>query len=434
MKRKTRKGARPDFRLAFFSLADRAEYHRVFHFRRHWGAIAAVAAFDAAFLYPAIGAFQQALSAWSRLESLFDLTGALFLTGWLMGWSVAPVVLTAVLLLMIFGRETITASPGRVELLIGLPFFGIGAIFDPAKMRNLRLDAPVKASGTAWRGQHGVFDYGANPVAFGSSVDESDLVSIREGLQWATGTAIRQGDATAGELEGEWGHSPLHPRSNPAQPGTPSADNDGAPAPLSLTSPSALMLILANLVPVYGAAWLGWELSDVMVLYWAESAVVGFYNVLKMIVIGRWFAILSVPFFIGHFGAFMAVHFLFLYSLFVKGPDDMTPAGLTEVAQLFLGLWPGLAALFISHGFSFLRNFISRKEYIGRGIKTQMAEPYGRIIFMHLVLIFGGGIALILGEPTPVLLIVIALKIGFDVKAHLRQHYASGRPIETPKS
>ena len=62
-----------------------------------------------------------------------------------------------------------------------------------------------------------------------------------------------------------------------------------------------------------------------------------------------------------------------------------------------------------------------------------MAEPYGRIIFMHLVLIFGGGVALILGEPTPVLLIVIALKIGFDVKAHLRQHHASGRPTETLK-
>ena len=50
-----------------------------------------------------------------------------------------------------------------------------------------------------------------------------------------------------------------------------------------------------------------------------------------------------------------------------------------------------------------------------------MSEPYERIAFMHLVLIFGGGLTLVLGEPTPVLLVVIALKIWFDVKAHLKQ-------------
>ena len=54
-----------------------------------------------------------------------------------------------------------------------------------------------------------------------------------------------------------------------------------------------------------------------------------------------------------------------------------------------------------------------------------MAEPYGRIVFMHLVLIFGGGLTLVLGEPAPVLLIVIALKVWFDVMAHLKQRKVS---------
>jgi hypothetical protein len=54
-----------------------------------------------------------------------------------------------------------------------------------------------------------------------------------------------------------------------------------------------------------------------------------------------------------------------------------------------------------------------------------MSEPYSRIIFMHLVLIFGGGVTMILGETTPVLLIVIALKIYFDIKAHLKQRTRS---------
>jgi len=41
---------------------------------------------------------------------------------------------------------------------------------------------------------------------------------------------------------------------------------------------------------------------------------------------------------------------------------------------------------------------------------------------MHMVLIIGGGLTMVLGSPVPVLLIMIALKIFFDVKAHLQQH------------
>jgi hypothetical protein len=51
-----------------------------------------------------------------------------------------------------------------------------------------------------------------------------------------------------------------------------------------------------------------------------------------------------------------------------------------------------------------------------------MGDPYSRIIFMHLVLIFGGGLSLLLGGPTLVLIGVIALKIFFDLRAHIRQH------------
>ena len=161
-----------------------------------------------------------------------------------------------------------------------------------------------------------------------------------------------------------------------------------------------------------------------MVLYWAESAVIGFFNVLKIIAIGRWAALAAVPFFLGHFGGFMAVHFLFIYSIFVKGFQGMNDSGgdLADVAALFLGLWPALAALFISHAYSFVTNFLGRGEYRARTVRGQMGEPYSRIIFMQLVLIFGGGLTLVIGQAAPVLMAVIVLKIYFDVKAHIREH------------
>jgi hypothetical protein len=175
---------------------------------------------------------------------------------------------------------------------------------------------------------------------------------------------------------------------------------------------------------VAGTIFLGWNLSDVMVLYWAESAVIGFFNICKIAVIGRWLALLAGPFFLGHFGGFMAVHFLFIYMIFVKGPEGMSASGgdLADVAQLFIILWPALAALFISHAYSFFSNFLGRGEYRKRTIKDQMSDPYSRIIFMQLVLIFGGGLSMILGQTELVLILVIGLKIYFDVKAHIKEH------------
>jgi chromate transport protein ChrA len=120
----------------------------------------------------------------------------------------------------------------------------------------------------------------------------------------------------------------------------------------------------------------------------------------------------------------MAVHFLFIYTLFVKGPEGMDASGgdLTEVARLFVGLWPALAALFISHAYSFFTNFLGRREYRNRTVKDQMSEPYSRIVFMQLVLIVGGGLSMALGQAEPVLVAVIGLKIYFDVRAHIREH------------
>lgn len=412
-----RKGLKPRFKFGMDLPGSHESYRRVLPFRRSWIAIAVVAIIDIAFLIPAVSAFQNAAAGWSNFDSLFDLTIAVFMSAWLLGWAVAPLSLSLILLIMLFGRETIKAYPGVVEVSIGLPGLGVTAQYDVSKMRNLRLEIPTPKSGKSWRGPHLVIDYGANSVALGSSIKPADEAELKSQIQMASGVTIRHGDALPEEVQAHW--EPEEPES----PVMPMAETMLVPEPITLASPSSIALIIANLVPIAGTLFLGWNLADVMVLYWAESAVVGFYNLLKIIVIGRWSALFYGPFFTGHFGCFMAVHFLFIYTLFVVGvQNDMDSGGdLSEVWQLFLSLWPALAALFISHTYSFFHNFLGRQEYKGRTVADQMGEPYSRIIFMHLVLIFGGGLSMILGEPTPVLLIVMSLKIYFDLKAHLKQ-------------
>lgn len=410
-----RKGIRPRFSVAFDQAAGTGEFREAMPFRRSWVAIVLVAIFDLVFIFPAVTTFREAAAAWSSFDNLFDLVGALFLSAWLLGWMFAPLALTTLLLLALFGREVIRARPGTFTVSTGLPGIGLGAEYAVAGMRNLRIREAPPRSAKSWRGTHLTFDYGANTVSFGTDLDEDDLRRIQSAVETASGKAIRSGDATPAELEGKW-QLDVAPSENV------SPDTVEPSRPVRLLSPSTLALILANLVPVFGAAYLGWRLSDVMVLYWAESAVIGLFNVARIAVVGRWLALVAAPFFVSHFGAFMAVHFLFIYGFFVQGPNDFSFGDLSEVMRTFTGLWPALLVLLVSHAVSFFVNFVGRREYRSSTLEDLMTEPYSRIIFMHLVLIIGGGLTLVLGEATPVLLLVILLKIIVDVRAHLRQH------------
>jgi len=418
-----RKGIKPRFRIGFDWPGGGHGYRRVLPFRRSWLAILILGVLDAIFLIPLIGAFKQAFSGWVSYDSLFDLVMAIFLSAWMLGWAVAPVILTFILLVVLFGREVIRARPGIVELFTGLPFIGLITTYDVTKMRNLRLEPAQPKGGSSWRGAFMAFDYGANPVSFGSAVNPEMQADIESGLTAASGSLIGKGPAKPEDLQTAW---ETEEEVKPAMVALDDAGLDtaiGDVEPISWSSPSSIALIIANLVPVAGAAFLGWSLGEVMVLYWAESAVIGFFNLLKIIVISRWGALLYGPFFVGHFGGFMAVHFLFIYTIFVVGLQNEAgvSGNLSHVAGLFIGLWPALAALFISHAYSFFANFLGREEYRGKTVPEQMSEPYSRVIFMHLVLIFGGGVTLFLNNPTPVLLAVIAIKIYVDLKSHMKE-------------
>jgi len=122
-----RKGLRPGFKIGLDLPVGTDGLRQVLPFRRPWIAIAILAIMDIVFIIPAVTTMQQAAEGWSEFDSLFDLVAALFLSGWLLGWSIAPILMTGILVLMLFGREVLKARSGVVEILIGLPLFGIGA-------------------------------------------------------------------------------------------------------------------------------------------------------------------------------------------------------------------------------------------------------------------------------------------------------------------
>ncbi|MEX2132120.1 MAG: DUF6498-containing protein, partial [Pseudohongiellaceae bacterium] len=393
-------------------------------FPRSWIAILIAGGIFAVFLLP-FGMILDA-SSFDSSGDLFDLVFLLFSLFWLLGWSVGTLLLLVVFLALTFARETLRIRPGYVTVWTHVLGLGFGIEFKAQGIRNPRTEEPVALSGDDWRGRHLGFDYAEETVKLGSAMSDERayriISDIREIAQIDTNeedyAEFRrvQADAVRELAEDKQRSSNEIAAQAITRPETSST-------PTTISSISTRVLIAANLVPLLGVWLYDWSIGEIMLLFWAESAVVGFYNLLKMWVIGRWAVLIMGPFFVGHFGGFMVAHLLFIYGFFQMGPDD----GFASTAQViadFRVLWPALLAIFLSHGISFRLNFIGRLEYQGRKIGDQMSEPYRRIIIMHLTIILGGFLTFAFDSPLPALILLILLKIMVDVKAHLKEHGA----------
>jgi len=260
------------------------------------------------------------------------------------------------------------------------------------------------------------------------------------------GDAMTREDAEAvmGKIRRALPPSPLTPLPRgegdglPSPPGRRVGDEgkQGLNAPPTFTSPSTVALIAANLLPLAGVLLFGWDLAHVMVLYWAESAIIGFYTALRICVVEKLMALAVVPFFVGHFGGFMAVHFIFVYGIFIRsfGSSPTDFGDLEWMGEIFEPLWPALVALAVSHGISFFVNFIGRREYSGETLSTLMTGPYKRLVVMHLTIIFGGWLVMLLDTPAPALALLVVIKTAADLLAHRREHRGLSRAFAVAKN
>ncbi|MHC4394038.1 MAG: DUF6498-containing protein [Planctomycetota bacterium] len=210
-----------------------------------------------------------------------------------------------------------------------------------------------------------------------------------------------------------------------------------------LTNIPLVSLVLANSLPLAGVLFLGWDAFYIVLLYWAENLVIGFYNVLKMACvkvshpiahIGK---IFPIAFFIFHYGGFTGVHGLFVLAVFKK--DVGMPMGehtwpcflvfvqllLNVIKQAYSIITPNmkiaLLALFLSHGVAFVHNYLLKGEFARTSTNALMSQPYSRVVVMHIAILAGSFFSLSLGSPISLLVILVILKAVIDVKMYLRQ-------------
>ena len=192
---------------------------------------------------------------------------------------------------------------------------------------------------------------------------------------------------------------------------------------------SAWALIAANLLPLYAVLFWNWEVFPVLALFWMENIVIGALNAARMLTLdptdpALWAAkLLMVPFFCIHYGIFTFAHGMFLFSMF--GHGSMSEGALLGSALRALeewNLWLPLAALAASHLFSFFSNYLYRGEFRRGELSELMVQPYARIVMLHLAILIGGFGAMALGSPIWALVVLVAIKVALDLRAHLKEH------------
>lgn len=202
-------------------------------------------------------------------------------------------------------------------------------------------------------------------------------------------------------------------------------------------SPSVIVLVLANLIPLGGVLFSGWQVFPIMFLFWLENVVVGVFNALKMLLAGgpgssAGVKLFLVPFFTVHYGVFTLVHGVFVFAMF--GADWRAGGGgpfpnferVQEVVTQQHLVWAVLG-LVASHGFSFATNYVLNGTYRTAILPLLMMQPYGRIVVLHLAILGGGFLVMLMGKPVVGLALLIALKIGLDVMAHAKLNGLAGR-------
>ena len=194
--------------------------------------------------------------------------------------------------------------------------------------------------------------------------------------------------------------------------------------------PSVIALVLANLVPVFGVLLFHWEVFPLMFLFWSENVIIGVLNVLKMLAANpespvSWAGkLFIIPFFCVHYGMFTFVHGIFVIALFGGGLKQHlgfpTPETSWRIAhENYLG-W-AILGLAISRGISFVTNYLVSGEYKRASLQQLMQQPYGRVVVLHLAILGGGFLVMALHSPELGLLLLVALKIAFDLRGHFAE-------------
>ena len=183
-------------------------------------------------------------------------------------------------------------------------------------------------------------------------------------------------------------------------------------------------ILIGNLIPVFGVAFLGWDAAQILILYWAENIVVGVLTRPRILAArgGRSGPGQppSNPLFVGcffsvHYGIFCIGHLVFAMAL---ASDFVKADGLgghvwsrTLYSSNFLWAVVGVAAV---HVVMQIRDWWMVRAWRDAEPTLEMFKPYGRIFVLHLTVLVGAWMMLTLHAPAWTVLLLCLAKAALE--------------------
>lgn len=183
--------------------------------------------------------------------------------------------------------------------------------------------------------------------------------------------------------------------------------------------------VASALVIAAGVLLFDWPAFTVLAFYWLENVVIGGFTALRILVLGArgehyLAALASTVFFTIHYGLFCLVHGVFLATLF-GGIRSFHHAA--DPVLLMIGRVAGdgygalvVAAIVVAAALDAWRALANADSDDPKAIGRVMQEPYGRLMVLHVVLIFGGVVMTMLNLPAAAALMLVAFKLVHDLR------------------
>jgi hypothetical protein len=210
------------------------------------------------------------------------------------------------------------------------------------------------------------------------------------------------------------------------------------------------LLIIANLLPLYGVWFEDWDPKHMFLVYCLETIIIGGYNVVKMIIVtlfkkrdvwesggGKtmitgWFFIF---FFIVHYGFFVFIQTgIFAGVSGLNADSNFGP--LTFLSKIFsylsLDAKTVLYIFIAMYGFRMMFDFILSGKYREASLGLLMFQPYIRIFIQQFVVILGS-MVLAFGAGKIFMLIFVGIKIYAEVFMNFEAYLGKAEKMQRLK-
>jgi len=188
---------------------------------------------------------------------------------------------------------------------------------------------------------------------------------------------------------------------------------------------STIILIISNIIVIILAIIEKWNIIDLLLIYWAQSMIIGFFHFLRMInhqnyVVDNKKSNLKAPkilysiFFLFHYGWLNLFYLFYILFDYIINPFLFNKSVSIEIN--WIAILIGIFIFLINHLISYIVNY-KKDILIKRSYKEMMFLPYIRIVPMDIILFIGA----ILSTENKIIVFLV-LKLIADIVTHKIEH------------